>query len=249
MGPIIRKPLSTEIREALNNIIDKTLKNGEKRLPSELELSKKLNVSRAALREVLKEMKNEGIIITTHGKPTYINTEFRKMKVTLTPAMEFENAIEKLGYKSSVKVIDIIERDSTEEEKNKLRLKCNERLLEVRKIFYANEVPVILCKDVFLKSYLGEKEFLKEDFNESTFEFLLDNANLILVHDIANLSAINIKDLKGFESIELKNKPFLLISSVYFTARNKPAMLVESAFDTEYIDLSILRRLDVYKKE
>ncbi len=249
MKPIRRKPLSEEIRESLYSLIDQLLKKGIKRLPGEVELSKQLNVSRAALREVLKEMKNEGSIISTHGKPTYINTNFQKMKVTLNPSIEFESAIKKLGYKSSVKVVSLLERDVTKSEMESLRLDIETTIVEVKKIFYANNIPVIFCKDMFLKSYLGDKKYTKEDLKESTFEFLLDNANLILVHDIADISAVNRKSLQGFEKVNYLDKPLLLLSSVYFTARNKPAVLVESAFDTEYINLSILRRLDVYKKE
>lgn len=249
MKKINRIPLSVEIRAALKELIERSLEINEKRLPSEIELSKQLNVSRAALREVLTEMSNEGIIIKAHGKPTYINKEFNKMKVTLNPAIEFESAIRKLGYKSSSKLISIVEKDASPFEIEELNLHKGEKVLQVNKVFFANKIPVIFCKDIFSKSILNGYEYTNEDLTQSTFDFLYDKADLFLEHDISTISAINSNQLTEFNSYTCDNKPLVLLNSTYYTADNKASFLARAAFDTDYIILSTLRRQSVYNKD
>lgn len=247
MKKINRTPLSVEIRTAVNTLIETLLENNEKRLPSELELSKQLNVSRAALREVLTEMSNEGIIIKAHGKPTYINKEFRKMKVTLNPAIEFESAIRKLGYDSSVQVVSIKEQKASLFEMKELNLDEDETVLHINKVFFANKIPVIFCKDIFLKSMLNDYKYTNEDLIQSTFDFLYEKADLLLEHDITTISAISSNKLKEFSSFTTKNKPLLMLNSTYYTSSNAASFLTKAAFDTEYIILNTLRRQSIYK--
>jgi DNA-binding transcriptional regulator YhcF (GntR family) len=60
------------IENIKSDIDDGAYKEGEK-LPSEFELSKQLGVSRATLREALRILEDENIVIRKHGGGTFIN--------------------------------------------------------------------------------------------------------------------------------------------------------------------------------
>ena len=54
-------------------ILDGTLKPGQK-IPSERRLSSRLGVSRSLVREALHALQGRGVIITQHGKGSFVRT-------------------------------------------------------------------------------------------------------------------------------------------------------------------------------
>lgn len=70
-----KKPIYLQVLEVLrSSILSGKLKPGE-RLPSERELAKLLNVSRASVREALKLLAAQGMIKIVHGQGAFVSTE------------------------------------------------------------------------------------------------------------------------------------------------------------------------------
>lgn len=72
--------IKTDSRHLYLQVIDKIkedINNGEyaegEKLPSEFQLSKELGVSRATLREALRVLEEENVIIRRHGVGTFVN--------------------------------------------------------------------------------------------------------------------------------------------------------------------------------
>ncbi len=248
--PIQNISLKQEVRRSLKHIVQQLDISHETRLPGEHELAQRLGVSRITLRDVLKEFEQEGVIYKIQGKGTFINTNALKMKVTLSPAVEFGQAIEKSGYESAVELVEVVLGPAEERIYQGLRLDPDTVTVCAKKIFYADGEPVIYCEDTFAKALIPGT-FIEEELRQSTFEYLLNRAGIIVTHDIMEVVATNSSELPDHGQLYhiQESKPLLLLQSVYYTAKNKPVMFVKAYFDTEYIKLSLLRRQDVYFTE
>lgn len=239
--------IRTQIRRALITYIKQMDPKGEGKLPSEIDMSHALGVSRISLREVIKQLEQDGMLVSIHGKGTYVNRDMMKMKVRLTPAVEFEQAIRNSGYEAGVSLEDVTIGKPSDKVRKALNLGVEDTVVTVRKIFYADEKPVVFCEDIFPRSLLGDKSIIREELEISTFEYLLEKSGITVVHDIAELQARSSSDLEGFTHLDTSSpKPLLLIESVYYSIKHKPVMYVNAYMDTKYIKLSILRRQDVY---
>jgi GntR family transcriptional regulator len=224
---------------------------GRFKLPSELSLAEALHVSRISLREVIKELAQEGVIYSLHGKGTFINCNYKSLKVKLTPAVEFGQAINACGYEASVEVLSVNLHTPDSLTAQELDLKKGEQIYTIHKVFFADGMPVIFCEDIFPLSLLQGHSLTKEEIEASTFEVLLERGGVQVSSDIADLLACTTDDLKMFKPYSIKEKPLALLQlhSVYYTLRQKPVLKVNAYFDTRYIRLSMLRRQDVYSSD
>ncbi|BCZ49259.1 GntR family transcriptional regulator [Clostridium gelidum] len=76
LSPVKNTKIYEMVMEQIKDLVKKgELKSGDK-LPSERELSEKLEVSRASIREALKALQMLGLIETKHGEGNFINENF-----------------------------------------------------------------------------------------------------------------------------------------------------------------------------
>ena len=83
--------LYLQVIDRLKSDIEKGVYQENEKLPSEFELSKTLGVSRATLREALRLLEEENIIVRRHGVGTFVN-----------PKPVFTSGIEQLSSISSM---------------------------------------------------------------------------------------------------------------------------------------------------
>ena len=77
-----KKNLSQQTMERLYNtiVVEKRLQPGDK-LPNELELAEKLNVSRATLREALRMLIARGVLEVRRGKGTFVSEQVAEINL------------------------------------------------------------------------------------------------------------------------------------------------------------------------
>lgn len=241
--------LSNELKNSLLKYINESSKIGEYKLPSEIKVAKELGVSRIALREVLKELRNDGILYSLHGKGTFINKNFTNLKFRFTPAREFLKSIQASGFDASVKLIDYKIIDADDFHTKKLDLEENSKVLRINKVFYANDNPVIFCTDIVPFKYLEGIKIKDEDVKNSTFDFLKNKAFIVVENDVVEITAVLSKEIpSSFEKYkkDLQDKPLIKMSSIYYTLTQEAIMSVKAYFDSDYIKLSQIRKQNVY---
>ena len=138
-----------ELREKLEQYIsENNLKAGDK-IPSETTLSKQLNVSRPTLRECLKVLQKEGVLVTINGSGTYLCDSHCHLSNTINELIGTGELIRLSGYKEGA---DIMETDLTmpdEEWKKILNLDENEQVVVVKRIRKADEKAVAMAWNIF----------------------------------------------------------------------------------------------------
>lgn len=139
------KTVSNQVDEILlERVRDGTYLPGS-RMPSESELSDELGVSRATVRTALAKLAANGLILRKQGDGTYVNARVREASAHFGNLWDLVQLIEGNGYKSSIKLISITKRLATEKEGLALALEGGEEVICLRRLFYADQQPVILA--------------------------------------------------------------------------------------------------------
>ena len=141
-------PIATQVNAILRDRIREGKYPPGARLPSESELAKELDVSRATIRTVLTRLAAEGLILRKQGDGTYINERIRDVNTHLGGLWEFNRLIESSGYTPSIKTLSITERGATRREVSDLGIELGDDVVELRRLFFADSNPVILATNM-----------------------------------------------------------------------------------------------------
>jgi DNA-binding GntR family transcriptional regulator len=155
--PISRsRPLAEQIRDLLQQRILREVYPPEARMPSEERLAQELNVSRATVRTAMAALAAEGLVLRKHGDGTYPAPHTLEIALHAQEAWNIERQILHSGRKPASKILSAGFRESRAEEAAKLGLQSGSRIYAIRRLFLADELPVMLA------SYALRSEGLKE---------------------------------------------------------------------------------------
>jgi len=149
MRLIQARTLANQVEDLLRGRIREGVYAPGSRMPSESELSEELGVSRATVRTVLAKLAVNGLILRKQGDGTYINARVEKISAHLGNVWDFICLIESNGFSPSIQFISKEVRSATEKEAEMLSITPSERLLSLRRLFFADAIPVILTHNIF----------------------------------------------------------------------------------------------------
>lgn len=156
MQIIQSKSIANQVDEILlERIRDGTYPAGS-RMPSESELSDELGVSRATVRTVLARLAVNGLIIRRQGDGTYVNSRVQEVSAHSGNLWDLVQLIESNGFKPSIQSLSVEHRPASDKESLALALESGEDLVVLRRLFFADQQPVILANNVIPFSLLRE---------------------------------------------------------------------------------------------
>ncbi|ANU17439.1 GntR family transcriptional regulator [Planococcus maritimus] len=134
----------------------------KEKLPSEFELSKSLGVSRATLREALRLLEEDNVIVRRHGVGTFVNSKpvFSSGIEELT---SISDMIRRAGMEPGVVYLSTSESICSEEDVNRFHCNPDDSVISIERVRTANGEPVVYCIDkvpsVYMpEDFLGRKE-------------------------------------------------------------------------------------------
>ncbi|MEZ0482701.1 GntR family transcriptional regulator [Planococcus sp. SSTMD024] len=134
----------------------------KEKLPSEFELSKSLGVSRATLREALRLLEEDNVIVRRHGVGTFVNSKpvFSSGIEELTSVSDM---IRQAGMEPGVVYLSTSESICSEEDVNRFHCNPEDTVITIERVRTANGEPVVYCIDkvpsVYMpEGFLGRKE-------------------------------------------------------------------------------------------
>jgi GntR family transcriptional regulator len=168
-------PLYKQLQDTiLESIQSGILKPGDK-LPTELELSKNNNVSRVTVRAALDSLTSEGYLVRIPGKGTFISKE--KLIKNVAETMGFSDTCRLQNKVPGAKVIKCVIEDATITDQQYLDLKPGDKIINIERIRYADDVPISVEYSRFPSSY---SYLLQEDLNStSMYEILKSKYGII----------------------------------------------------------------------
>ncbi|MBT2287653.1 GntR family transcriptional regulator [Paenibacillus albidus] len=163
-------PLYKQLQEKiLDSILNGTFKPGDK-LPTELELSENNQVSRVTVRAALDSLTTEGYLVRIPGKGTFITKD--KIKKNVAETIGFSATCKLQNKIPGARVIKCVIEDATLSDQDHLGLKPGDKIINIERIRYADNVPISVEYSRFPSSY---SFLLKEELNDQSLYEILKN--------------------------------------------------------------------------
>jgi len=240
MSLIQTKSIAEQVEELLRGRIrDGTYAPGG-RMPSESELADEFGVSRATLRTVLAKLAVNGLILRKQGDGTYVNIKVREINAHSGYLWEFVRIIETNGYKPTIKALAIEKKIATEEEASALAIEPADELLSLTRLFYADERPVILARNVIPSEFLREP-VTQIDGQLHIGEILSRYCHQNIAFAITEIhSALVDDEVHNLLGIEL-DRAVLALRVAFYSKQNIPLALGSNYFDDTVLRLSLVQ--------
>ncbi len=179
----------------LNRIKSNDFTDGE-RLPNEMDLCKEFGVSRITVRQALKDLESDGLIVRERGRGTFIRKKIETH--SLQKVSSIVDELKNEGINTKEKILDANTIKPDEIIKKILDLDGDVGIFFVKRLIYAYNSPLYLTKAYFPYDLTGE-------INRKT---LKENSFTKIITEIYNLKILHSKrilepDIPGEETISL----------------------------------------------
>lgn len=232
-----QRPLYLQVIDKIKEDIDKGVYETGERLPSEFQLSKQLGVSRATLREALRMLEDESVIIRRHGVGTFINTK---------PL--FSSGIEEL-----FSVTDMIKRGNKEPGTNFLsssidtpseddcrRFQDDElnQMIVIERVRTADDEPVVYCLDKIPKQHLPDYVSHQQ---QSIFE-QLEKSGTSIAYAMTQIEPIGYHE-RISQILECEPETALLVlKQMHYDDNEQPVLYSINYFRADKFKFHVLRK-------
>jgi len=245
--PIRNTSLADQVfRVLLNRISEETYPAGSQ-LPTENELADELNVSRSTVRTAIFKLEDRKIIHRKPGVGTYV-TENINISNPLNEFIEFSKLIEENGFKPGYVHIssEIILAD--ESIKKTLQLKDRENVIAIKKVFTANQDPIIYVINHIpcwlIKDKVSNQEALKPEFTKDFKDFFETICDQQVSYFISQVRADLFENISPPEemSVYQPQTPTLIIDQVGYNSAERPIISTTEYHPGNWMTFNIIRR-------
>ncbi|WP_042348839.1 GntR family transcriptional regulator [Bacillus massiliigorillae] len=210
----------------------------KEKLPSEFVLSKQLGVSRATLREALRILEEENVIIRRHGVGTFINAK-PLFSSGIEQLYSVTSMIEQAGMKPGTIFLSSTTQLVSEDEMHLFNCKEKETLNVIERLRTANDEPVVYCLDKML-----EKD-LPDNFGyhgESIFNVLERNANMKVAYAVSYIEPLGYHE-KISPLLQCDPETALLVlKQMHYDENDRPILYSLNYFKSNKFSFHVLRK-------
>ena len=240
MSIIQTKSVADQVEEVLRERIRNATYLAGNRIPSESELSDELGVSRATVRTVLAKLAVNGLIIRKQGDGTYVNARVQEVSAHAGNLWDLVRLIENNGSKASIQPLLISEKDASEKEAQVLALEMGEPLVQFKRLFLADQRPVILANNVVPLSFFRvplEQIDGQLHFREILHQYCHQEIGFVITDIHSALAADEVRQV-------LKNQSALTVLELhmaFYSRNNQPLAVGLNYFDDSALRLSLVQ--------
>ena len=235
------KLMSTQV----SALLIKELKGGVfstvDRLPSEVELSERLGVSRTVIRDALADLEREGLIDRVRGIGTVINRDIVNLPTRLDLKLEYYEFIRAAGYTPSADNILVRLEPASADLAERLQVDEGAELIIYEKRVLASGTPVIYSIDYLPRALFGEINYMDIDWSLPVFDILDRHCGLTVLTDIATVYATNASPFIRQKLQVPDGDALLLLDEVGFCKLSRP-VIRSLEFYTNFFDFTMLRK-------
>lgn len=234
-----QRHLYVQVIERLKEDIASGVFQENEKLPSEFELARTLGVSRATLREALRLLEEDKVIVRKHGVGTFVN-----------PRPVFSSGIEHLSSVSSMICdagmvpgtifMEVQENLPDDEMIGKFDCEQDDKIVAIKRVRTADGVPVVYCIDHVLSKNLelGTDVLL----NESIFDSIEKSGRIRIVQAVANIEPIGYDDEASSIlrcGVEI---PLLVLIQYHYSEEGEMVLYSKNFFRADKFSFHVVRK-------
>ena len=237
-----REDLVQRVANALREqILSGQLSAGTKLTP-EAEFARNLGISRPSLREAIRILAREGLVVVKHGIGTFVTNETKPILGSLELMRSMTDMIRASGGEPASRDLSIDLIDPPADVAAEMELPSNARIGCVSRVRLINERPFAISKEyVALDGRQRNFEALKTFAGGSLYAFLKQSFGLPISHSKLRMSAVA-ADSGMARMLKLgKRAPLLLMRELHFGFDGQPALLSINYHNAEVIEFTTMR--------
>ena len=234
-----QRHLYVQVIEHIKQDIEAGIFKENEKFPSEFELARKLGVSRATLREALRVLEEEKVIVRKHGVGTF-----------LKPRPLFSSGIEELMSVSSMirdagmdpgTIFMAVSESSANEEKNE-KFVCNENdsIVTIKRVRTADGEPVVYCIDQVNQRNLQSD--VTELMKHSIFDALEKNGNIHITQAIAHIEPVGYDEEASSILRCGVDVPLLVLLQEHYTETGEMVLYSKNYFRADKFSFHVVRK-------
>jgi DNA-binding GntR family transcriptional regulator len=236
-----RRPLLTDIvrSELRQAIIVGEFPLGS-RLPNEQALCERFEVSRATLREAVKGLVEDGMLIPRHGSGTYVRHR-PSLGNSLDTNFSYTEYFTSTGHQAGEELVSLDTVQADEETAQALEVEAGTRVVQAVRTRSVDGRPAIYSTDLIPASLLGTRQPARSVFFGSLYQLLekyghpVDHAEAVLAPVLAD------GEVAGRLGVPL-GAPVQYLRQVDLDADDRPIMLSHEWHAPSVIELRVFRR-------
>jgi GntR family transcriptional regulator len=223
--------------ELLEEITSSQLQPGTK-LPTEGQLAKRFNVSRATVRDAVGALIEAGYVTRRRGSGSYV-AERRRMPHGLDSTLSYLAMIESAGVRAGMHVLEAAFEECSNDDVS-LQLSPGDTVLAVERVRTADDRPVIYSRDR-IPARLLRTDLELRTLDPSLFA-LLSSSGHAADHATATLRAVASTSHTAKVLGIRRGKPLLYIEEIDYDRDGTPVMVSREWHVSEAFDIRINRR-------
>lgn len=234
-------PLYLQAKEEIRKFIDEhKLKSGDM-LPPEGILCEQLGISRGTLREAMRALEEEDLVVRKQGIGTYVAHNELLISSTLDLNEGVTEMIRGKGMVPGSRDISITEIKANRKIGKILGLDNAEKVFLIKRVRTADDVPVAYTEDFIPAKILPENEI--EQFGSGSLYKLIENRlNIELASSLLRLKPIKAKKAMA---IQLSIKPgdlLIFLQQTDTSTTGLPILYSEEYFVSKRFEFVVLRK-------
>jgi GntR family transcriptional regulator len=242
--PVIgnRRPLSTQVMEELERLIQQKKIKPDEQLPSEEALTKMLGVSRSTVREALGQLETNGLIYKRHGIGTFVTHPVGKgFHGGLERIEPFRDIARRAG-----KVSQIVERRVSqilpnEELASVIDIEDDSKLIKIEIIEAIDGVRTMYLVD-YIKDVFGDLDKLSQ-WGGSVITYLVKEVKPPLTHTRTEIFAVGADDIVASKLHITEGKPIQYQVETYYAGNGNVMGIGYLYILTDYFHFFVNRRV------
>ncbi|MDQ7859086.1 MAG: GntR family transcriptional regulator [Armatimonadota bacterium] len=235
-----RISLSRQIADQLRREIHAGSFASTGRLPSELVLGRDFRVSRATVREALRALEQEGLVVRRHGVGSFVS---RRVTAGLERLESFTETIRRAGGQASDQVLDIRPVALDAEAAAALHAAPGDRGILIRSLRFANGDPVLYCEDLLPARVVSSVEQVQQRRErESLLDFLRLDLGLDVREAVLALAAVSAPARVAAILRVRPRAPLLRLTGTVYDATDRPVYSTTNHVRTDRYVFTVARR-------
>lgn len=235
------KLMSTQVSSLLIKELKEGVFSKSERLPSEVELSERLGVSRTVIRDALSDLEREGLIERVRGIGTVINRDIVSLNNRLDLKFEYNELIRSAGYRPAADSIMLRLERADAELADILKLDVADSVIVCEKRILAGDIPVIYSIDYLPLNLFDGMTYTDMDWSAPVFDILDRYCGLNVVTTISKVYATN-GDPGVRRKLELNgDEALLMLDEIGYCKLSRPVMR-SFEFYTNFFEFTMLRK-------